>query len=106
MVPHPAPKTSTTLRLSFLRPSAGSLPTGLSTGAPCPLPWPAGRRPSAQPAFIITYCKTSRSLRRHVHVNIGCPSVGTGLVVGDVTLRNSRCSSVSETRVFSAHKQV
>lgn len=32
MVPHPAPETSTTMRLSFLRPSAGSLPTGLSTG--------------------------------------------------------------------------
>lgn len=81
MVPHPAPKMSTTLRLSFLRPSAGSLPTGLSTGAPCPLSRPAGRRPSAQPTFIITYCKTSRALRGNVHVNIGCPSGQVWLLV-------------------------
>ena len=53
---------------------------------------------SAQTVFIITYCTTSPTLQKHTCKHL--PSVGTGLVVGDVMLRNSRRGSTSGTQVF------
>lgn len=63
-------------------------------------PGPRCQQPLHRPLFFInTYCTTS-SPTLHEHTCKHLPPVRTGLVVGDVILRNSRHSSISRTQVF------
>lgn len=72
----------------------------LQRGGPLLPSWPTVPATSAQTVFfIITYCTTS-SPTPHEHICKHLPPVRTGLVVGDVILRNGRCSSISGTQVF------
>ena len=95
---------SMTLFLHFLISHDAFLPLvqcgRLQRGGPLLPSWPTVPATSAQTViFINTYCTTS-SPTPHEHTCKHLPPVRTGLVVGDVILRNSRHSSISRTQVF------
>ena len=55
---------------------------------------------SAQTSFFIITYRTTLSPTPQEHTCKHLLPVRTGLVVGDVILRNSRCGSISRTQVF------